>query len=420
VKSNGVVNAGLLDIAFSLEWVQDHIGRFGGDASRVVVSGESAGAGAVMLLSIAQNGTLGTSLFSSVSCLFPLLLSLAIQLTMHQIVAASPYLPPQYDFDAAVPSQRFRSFSSHAGCANSTDTLACLRLKNSTTLQAANLAENVNGFYGHWAFSPVTEPETGFITTLPSTSLTAKRVNGKHALVGNNANEGAIFVPPTIENGSSLQNWLQGAYPSLTPSDFEHIFDIYPASNSSDTNKYATAGIGFPTALEVSQLATGMQQRANNIYAEATFVCPSYWLTNAFTSQNRTAYHYQYSVPAALHGNDLTAYFGPATPNQPLQFTKVFRHLWGAFIRNSAQAGERKLGNLTWPAWTEHGESRMLNLNTTGGVPYQEPQITGGSVTQFMEPGIQNDFSIVDALTWEGGRGARCEFWRKIANRVPI
>nr|GFD59526.1 hypothetical protein [Tanacetum cinerariifolium] len=34
---------------------------------RVTISGESAGAGAVMLLSIAKDGSLGTSLFSNVS-----------------------------------------------------------------------------------------------------------------------------------------------------------------------------------------------------------------------------------------------------------------------------------------------------------------------------------------------------------------
>lgn len=67
VEENGVLNAGILDMHFALQWVQDHIGRFGGDVSRVTISGESAGGGGVMLLGIAKNGTLGTSLFSGVS-----------------------------------------------------------------------------------------------------------------------------------------------------------------------------------------------------------------------------------------------------------------------------------------------------------------------------------------------------------------
>lgn len=67
IKANGVLNAGILDMAFALEWVQEHIGKFGGDAKRVTISGESAGGGAVMLLAIAKDGTLRTSLFSNVS-----------------------------------------------------------------------------------------------------------------------------------------------------------------------------------------------------------------------------------------------------------------------------------------------------------------------------------------------------------------
>lgn len=39
----GTVNAGLLDQTFALQWVQNHIGAFGGNTSQVTISGESAG-----------------------------------------------------------------------------------------------------------------------------------------------------------------------------------------------------------------------------------------------------------------------------------------------------------------------------------------------------------------------------------------
>lgn len=39
----GAVNAGILDQTFALQWVQNYIGLFGGNASRVTIAGESAG-----------------------------------------------------------------------------------------------------------------------------------------------------------------------------------------------------------------------------------------------------------------------------------------------------------------------------------------------------------------------------------------
>ena len=41
------------------------------------------------------------------------------------------------------------------------------------------------------------------------------------------------------------------------------------------------------------------------------------------------------------------------------------------------------------------------------------------NVTEYMGPGLRNNFSLANAYTWEGGRGVRCDFWRAMGVIVP-
>jgi hypothetical protein len=81
-----------------------------------------------------------------------------------------------------------------------------------------------------------------------------------------------------------------------------------------------------------------------------------------------------------------------------------------------------------WPVW--EGGSRdsgnaykMLNLNMSGGYATEIKWTSAGgqtfNVTQYAGPGLMAKFDIVDAWSWEGGRGKRCEFWADIGEFVP-
>ena len=150
---------------------------------------------------------------------------------------------------------------------------------------------------------------------------------------------------------------------------------------------------------------------------EATFICPSYWLSSAYASGS--SYHYQYSVPFAAHLEDVYAYFGPNQQQQSPSFSRAFRQIWGNFVRNSNPAVSSEDGLETWPKWEDGKEAKMMNLNTTGGTPYEATTQFGAKVTQFTEPGLKNEFGIVGAWDWEGGRGQRCEFWKTMVNKIP-
>lgn len=139
-------------------------------------------------------------------------------------------------------------------------------------------------------------------------------------------------------------NFLQNSFPLFTEDDISKVLLYYPSSNASVMSSpgFATSGTTNPTALNESSFGIGQQQRADvsicsllalrfktltahqNVYAETTFVCPSYWLTEAFTNKGRIGYKYQYSVIGGAHGRDVSAIFGPATPNQSPGFVRAF------------------------------------------------------------------------------------------------
>jgi carboxylesterase type B len=79
------LNAGILDQQFALEWVQENIHKFGGNASHVTVWGESAGGGSVILQAIANSGDDKSKLFQAG-------------------IASSPYLGTQWEYNSSVPT----------------------------------------------------------------------------------------------------------------------------------------------------------------------------------------------------------------------------------------------------------------------------------------------------------------------------
>lgn len=420
VKRNGVANGGLLDQYFALEWVQKYIGHFGGNASRVTVSGESSGGGSVMLQTMAFGGILGDSLFNNA-------------------IAASPFLPQQYGYKDFVPSQSYYAFASAVGCFGppalpqnnvSSSVFDCLVSKDTVTLQNASATISGSSRFGTWIFLPVTDGV--FIQQLPSQQLLKKQVNGNSILVGNNANEGPEFTPQNILTEDDFVQFLQNAFPLFTNENISQALLYYPSTNASVSNtpKFATSGNSTPTALNESTFGTGQQQRADNLYAESTFVCPSYWLADAFTGNNRKAYKYQYSVIGAEHGSDLSSYAGSPTPNQGPAFNKAFMTIWSNFITRSNPSISAEIANgdnsttsnpaTDWPAWSL-AQPYQLNLNESGGTPFQAATLATDvpNITEFEGPGLRNSFELVNAYTWEGGRGVRCDFWRSVGAIVP-
>ena len=183
-------------------------------------------------------------------------------------------------------------------------------------------------------------------------------------------------------------------------------------------------------------------------------MCPSYWLTEAYTSRGRVGYKYQHSIIGAEHASDIVGFFGPPTPNQSRAWSEQLRvrprplsfnlspslsnfgvaAIWGNFITTSnpsisaavASGSNATSNNSARSAATDFppfslAQPYQLDVNETGAVPYSSMSYSplAPNITRFEEPGLQNSFRLVNAYTWEGGRGTRCDFWRSVASIVP-
>lgn len=352
-------------------------------------------------------------------------------LTRPQLIAASPWVPYQHDYDDEVSTKNYNDFAEAAGCSSAADTLQCLRDADSLVLQNASFKVSEAGPFGTFAFLPVTDG--AFIQELPTEALVSKSVQGKRLLSSNLANEGVPLSPPTTRTLQDFRDYIDTTFPGFSPADKAALEDEYSYDGDDEpvdpsAPLYDTSGTSYPTAVNQSAFGTGQQQRVFNVFAEYAFDCPSYWLASAFP----TAWKYQFSAPPSYHGFDLQALWsGTAYPGA--SFKHAFRKIWGNFIvANSpvisvadAQAGASNAtvpvgrnGMIQWPVWSE-SKPVLLSLNATGGVRIPVNVTDDLKYAIYLDPGVTNVLKVADAEKWEGGRGERCEWWLGRAAKVP-
>ena len=332
------------------------------------------------------------------------------------------------NYDDDLPTDYYLQFAQRAGClgtddGSSSDSAAvfkCLQKADSTVLQKASCDTSLNAKPGNWAFIPVTDGN--LIRNLPSKQLLAGKVNGERMIVGNNANEGTFLVPQNIATAKAFQDYIKLSYPLVTPENMTSILALYNISESAlPATKFDTDGLRPPYATSVSGFVKGWQQAANNLYSEAVLNCQANWLADAYAMKsNSSSWRYQFSIPNAFHGQDLAPLMSdPATSadsKMDATFRRGFQSIWGQFVltgnptlseqviagSGAGRSGIAAAGGGSWSAWGEKQKFDMLNLNVTGSGTAQ----------------VRAQWNVVDARSWEGGRGARCDLWVKLGSVI--
>ncbi|PTD10342.1 hypothetical protein HYE67_007195 [Fusarium culmorum] len=341
IKEDGDLNAGLLDQRFLLKWVQEHIQEFGGDSERVILHGQSAGAGSVAL-QLAAYGGKDEGLFAGA-------------------IAESVFMPGlpepndiQYQFDRVINA---------TNCSEEDDTLACLRGMDSSALQAQNIKAPFDGrdyrSYFYWA--PTTDGD--MFPDFPSELYKKGNFAKVPLLTGSCTNEGSNYA---VNAGSSAQfiRYMQNEYPYLTTKDTETILELYPKEPALPKHD-----IWFPSA--------------SRAYAEVTFVCPTNNMLDAYAehADPETLWSYRYNVQItefiedglgvphvanapAVFGPDYTAAkAGPSYRTYNAPMIPVVQSYWISFVHNLDPNKDRYEGTPKWENWGDDQRRLVFELN---------------------------------------------------------
>ncbi|KAJ7189181.1 Alpha/Beta hydrolase protein [Mycena filopes] len=377
VKKDGTLNAGLrmlhnhlrlnhstsyknnhpaVDQDFALRWVNKHVHLFGGDASKVTIWGQSAGAGSVLQHVVANNGRTQPQLFRAA-------------------MTSSTFLPAQYHYDDPIPELSFSKVVAQSNCTSAANVMACLRSVDGDVLQAANIQVNNGAFFGTYTLVPVVDGT--FITQSPTRSLMQGKINGEAILSVTNAFEGVKFVNQTTPaNATKL---ALEVFPNFGPPEADRVGSLY-------------AGLGTPLFQE------------NALMGESIFICPTYLLLRAFGSRafkvdsqhaksgesSPRFLQAEFAIPPAQHANDLP-YCWPSTTTPPFNnqpFIDAFAQSFTSFAISLNPNNKVDSTTMTppWARWAE-GHTEMLFNRTEEGVP------------------------VVRTFETDGALLRRCEFW---------
>jgi carboxylesterase type B len=196
--AEGSSNAGLLDQRLALQWVQENIASFGGDPSRVVVWGESAGAQSIAYHLFSYGGRNDK--------LFRAAIMESGGPTGAQVQDLAYYTVPVQNLTQAV------------GCSTATDQLACLRAVPQDKLFAVQPSQ---------VWNPLIDGN--FLTGYPSQLMRKGQFIRVPLLIGANTDEGTSFSISGVNTETDLFNalftWRSYA---LSPPNIRRLLQLYP------------------------------------------------------------------------------------------------------------------------------------------------------------------------------------------------
>ena len=322
-SEGGVPNAGLYDQRLAIEWVRDNIHLFGGDPDRITLIGESSGGGSIMHQITAYGGTQGVA--------------------FQQAIPQSPGFLLQTDQD------RLNNITEDFLALLNVSSIAEARQLPSSAVIAANAEQVLYSAYGDFTYSPAVDGT--FVPDVPGKLLLEGRfAKNLTVMVGHNADEGLVFTDPRVSNDTALAALIKFKYPLITDAVLAYLLTTL-----------------YPPIYDGSYGYTSAFTRTVVILSESAFTCNTNYLDQAY---NNATYAYQFSVPPALHGDDVpyTFYNGPSSDVVAQPIAMALQAYLTYFAKNGMPNGPAV------PYFPLYGiDATEQNLNITGIMPMRDP-----------------------------------------------
>ncbi|KAK0205564.1 esterase 1 [Desarmillaria ectypa] len=355
-SDRGQLSLGARDQLAALEWVQENIGLFGGDKTKVTIFGQSAGA---MLTNL-------------------LFLNASVSNLARAAIFESGSVSSPVTYNASTRESAWKNFvAGTPGCesvAGTENTFDCLQAANSSAIYQGLVEAYALAIEG-FPFDPALDGPSGLLPDLPS-RLWAKGEFARLPFIsGTNLDEGTLFLPTNRNyTDDDIKDYMVATYspfpPTIPDTILDQLLELYPDDPS--------LGSPYGTGNETFALSSGFK-RAAAMGGDVTFDAQRRIWTQTAVQAGVKAYGYQFTQNSSLylsetgvpHGSEIPFIYrtlnSSTEPESSILLSEMMVDYWVSFATSLDPNDGLGMSRPFWPQYTPENEV-LLQLhgdNTT-------------------------------------------------------